>query len=55
MTARHKLNSMHIHHAVRLAGVAGVLTSSWTVFLISLVGLVAIAVHSGDIRSSRQG
>jgi hypothetical protein len=49
-TARHKLNSAHVLGCLLIAGVVGGMTSSWTVFLIAAIVLVALALNSGDIR-----
>jgi hypothetical protein len=50
LTARHKLNSANVLGCLLIAGVVGGMTSSWTVFLITAIVLVALALNSGDIR-----
>ena len=54
MGARAKLNSAHLNQAFWLAGGAGIMTGSWTVFLITWATLVALATSSGDIRPDRR-
>jgi hypothetical protein len=48
--AKRKLNSLYFQVAVVMAGVAGLLTQSWTVFFVVLALLTAASVVSGDIR-----
>jgi hypothetical protein len=48
--AKRKLNSLYFQGAVVTAGVAGLLTQSWTVFFVVLALLTAAAVISGNIR-----
>jgi hypothetical protein len=48
--AKRKLNSLYFQGAVVTAGVAGLLTQSWTVLLVVLALLTAAAVISGNIR-----
>ena len=50
MGAREKLNSTHIIGSLGVAGVLGVLTSSWIVFAVAGTLMVAAGVCSGDIR-----
>ena len=49
--AKSKLNAASFNGAVALAGMAGLLTGSWAVFLALLALLTAAAVAAGDIRS----
>lgn len=50
MGSRQKLNRLHLMGNIVLAGLAGVVVDSWSVFLLSLVGLVALDLHGGAIR-----
>lgn len=50
MSAKHKLNSAYFLIALMLAGLIGGVSSSFTIFLLTLVVLVAAAHHSGEIR-----
>ena len=50
MSAKHKLNSAHFSGAMLVAGLVGMVTDAWLVFLVSLVCLLAAAYHAGDIR-----
>ena len=51
MGARQKLNQAHVNGALIVAGILGLVTSSWTVFFIAGAVLIGLAVHSGGIRS----
>jgi hypothetical protein len=50
LTAKHKLNSANVLGCLLVAGVIGGMTSSWTVFLIAAIVLVALSINAGDIR-----
>ena len=50
MSARKKLNGAHAAGAVLVAGLLGLLSGSGTVFLVSLGGLLAADLVSGNIR-----
>jgi hypothetical protein len=50
MNARQKLNSGHINGALLVAGLIGGLTGSWTIFGLTVAGLLITKVMSGDIR-----
>lgn len=50
MTAKHKLNSVYALSALLLAGIIGGITSSWAVFWIALIAIVAAECHAGGIR-----
>jgi hypothetical protein len=50
MNARGKLNVAFINGAIVLAAVAGVLSQSWIVFVVFLVGGVLASLHLGNIR-----
>lgn len=52
MSARHKLNQANVNGTLVIAGVVGAATESWTLFVILVAILVALSVHSGDIRLS---
>jgi hypothetical protein len=49
-TARHKLNSAYVAGSLVIAGAVGLLTRSPTLFLLTAGTLLALSVHSGDIR-----
>ena len=50
MGARQKLNEAHLTGSAILAGVTGLATGSWLVFIATLVVLVALGIHAGRIR-----
>ena len=50
MGDRKKLNSAYAVGSVNLASVVGMLSVSWTVFLLVLVLLLALGLYEGDIR-----
>ena len=54
MGARNKLNAAHMNGIVIIAGLAGLLTGSWPVFVVGLVILVILGVHTGGIRPTRR-
>ena len=51
MGARQKLNEAHINGALIVAGLLGLATGSWTVFILAGAGLIGLSMHSGGIRS----
>jgi hypothetical protein len=53
MGAREKLNGAHICGILLLAAMAGSATGSLAVFFIAAVVLLALAVHTGDIRPTK--
>jgi hypothetical protein len=53
--ARRKLNSANILGSVLLAGVIGAIFDSWLAFVLAAIVLVAVNVHSGDIRPGKGG
>jgi hypothetical protein len=55
MSAREKLNSIHVTSALVVAGVAGLLTGSWAVFLFGTAVLLTLGCYSGDIRPPGRG
>ena len=50
MGAKRKLNASHFEGALAVSALAGVLSESFTVFWISLAGLLTASVMSGEIR-----
>ena len=54
MGARQKLNGAYLTACLVVAGTAGALTQSWTVFLVVAVVLIACLIHDGGIRPSRR-
>lgn len=50
MSARHKLNVAFLNGALLVAGVLGLGSQSWAVFLIALALLIASGVYMGEIR-----
>lgn len=53
MNARNKLNVAYLNGAVIVAGILGLLTQSWAIFGVVLIGLLIGNVLSGAIRSKR--
>ena len=53
MGARKKLNEFNVLSSLGAAGVLGILTGSWTVFLITGAILIAAGVYNGDIRPDK--
>ena len=49
-TAKHKLNTAHVHGALVIAGFLGLVTGSWTIFLLATGVIVATSVQDGSIR-----
>jgi len=52
--ARQKLNSAYITGSLVLAGVAGVMTESFVVFLIALGTLIVCSINDGGIRFGKR-
>lgn len=50
MNARTKLNSGYVNGSVVFAALTGWLTESVLIFVLTAIGLIAGAFHSGDIR-----
>jgi 4-hydroxybenzoate polyprenyltransferase len=48
--ARQKLNDFYFLASVLIAGLAGVCSQSWLLFVMTLVALIVASVYSGDIR-----
>jgi len=55
MSAKHKLNSAHLHGALAVAALVGAVVGSWPVFWLASVVLVATSLHDGGIRLGRRG
>ena len=51
MGARQKLNEAHVNGALIAAGVLGLMTGSWVIFIIAGAALIGAATSNGDIRS----
>jgi hypothetical protein len=51
--ARKKLNEVNVLGSLGAAGVAGILTGSWFVFLAASAVLIVAGIYSGDIRPDR--
>ena len=49
-TAKHKLNTAHVHGALVIAGFLGLVTGSWAIFLLATGVIVATSVQDGSIR-----
>ena len=54
MGARQKLNNVYLTGALLVAGIAGLLTKSWMIFLIVAAVLIACSIHDGGIRLGRR-
>ena len=54
MGARNKLNAAHMNGILILAGLAGLLTGSWSVFAVGVAILFILSVHSGGIRPTKR-
>jgi hypothetical protein len=52
MSAKHKLNAACILGSVIIAGVLGVLSQSFLVFIVAASIIIAVEIHSGSIRLS---
>jgi len=50
MGARQKLNDAHVNGALIAAGVLGLMTGSWVIFIIAGAALIGAATCNGDIR-----
>ena len=49
-TAKHKLNSAHVHGALIIAGFLGLVTGSWLIFALAAGALVFTSIQDGSIR-----
>ena len=54
MGARQKLNSTFVSGSVLIAAGLGCAAGSWAVFVLAAVFLLALNLHSGDIRPGRR-
>jgi hypothetical protein len=54
MSARRKLNGTHLTGGLVVAGLVGLLTGSWSVFVVVFGTLAVIDVAAGNIRPSRR-
>lgn len=54
MSARQKLNLAHLNGGLVLAGLVGLLTGSWVVFVVVFGTLTAIDLVAGNIRPARR-
>ncbi len=50
MGARKKLNQAYVNGAVVIAAVFGVVTQSWTVFVLAAIFVAGSCYYAGDIR-----
>jgi hypothetical protein len=55
MAARQKLNQAFVTGSLCLAALAGCLTGSWSVFLVTGFILLVLNVLGGDIRPGKRG
>ena len=49
-TAKHKLNSAHVHGVLVIAGFLGLVTGSWLIFALAAGALVFTSIQDGSIR-----
>ena len=49
-TAKHKLNSAHVHGALVIAGFLGLVTGSWAIFLLATGVILGTSLQDGSIR-----
>lgn len=54
MGARQQLNRTHINGALGLAVIAGWLTGSWTVFVVTGAVFLGLSLYAGEIRFARR-
>ena len=50
MGAKQKLNAAHLYGAMIIAGLIGLATQSWNVFMVALVGCVVVDLVAGNLR-----
>lgn len=53
MSARRKLNRAYVNGSFIVAGIAGMATGSWVVFLVAAGILLTLNVANGEIRPPR--
>lgn len=54
MGARQKLNKAFFNGSLLIASVVGIVAESWLAFGLTLLVLLVLSVHSGDIRPSKK-
>ena len=50
MGAKQKLNAANVNGALIVAGVIGLITGSWPIFVLALIVLVVGSIYAGNIR-----
>ena len=50
MTAKHKLNSAHVHGVLIITGFLGLVTGNWLIFTLAAIALVFTSIQDGSIR-----
>ena len=50
MGAKQKLNAAHVDGTWFVAGVIGLITGSWPIFVLALIVLVVGSIYAGNIR-----
>ena len=55
MGAKSKLNGAYLNGALLIAGTVGLISGSWTVFVVCLVLLVLSSILAGEIRGGVHG
>jgi hypothetical protein len=53
--ARQKLNGAFVGGSLIIAAIAGFVTQSFVVFLISAIALIGLNFYTGDIRPGKRG
>ncbi len=48
--AKQKLNAANVNGALIVAGVIGLITGSWPIFVLALIVLVVGSIYAGNIR-----
>ena len=54
MSARQKLNQLHVNGSLVLAAIVGWLSESWALFAVAAAFLLALSLCSKEIRFARQ-
>lgn len=54
MGARQKLNKAFFNGSLLVAAFVGILADSWLVFGLTLLVMLALSLHSGEIRTSKK-
>ncbi len=55
MSARKRLNRLHLSGDILLAGVVGMLMQSWPALFLTLAVLVGLDLYTGDVRPQTHG